>query len=144
MHLVVEMSEQDHFLATLFVAEATPTFLRPGALELLRSARMAGPGRSYRIEGDEEDVANLRWAMDRCVRLVEDDCSDAARCGSCDAFDTDYGTRLHAAARRLEDALDGARSDVDWDGSDEVSDDDMAACGPEYPRNDAGEWLGRM
>lgn len=143
MRLDVEMSEQDHFLATLFVGEATPTFLRPRALDLLRSARMAGPGRTYRIEGSEEELDELRWAMDRCVGLVEDDCSDAARI-CCDAFDTDYGTRLHAAARRLEDAIDGARSDVDWGGDDDLRDDNMAACGPEYPRNDAGEWLGRM
>jgi len=142
MRTVLTMPEFDHFLATLLIGDATPARMDSWAKDFLASATMEGPGRELTLRGSDADFGNLLWAMDRAVGNVE---LGMSRClpSCCDAFDHDWNVRLDEAARRLGDSAPD-EDDVDHDGDDDIRDDDLVDCGPEFPVNDAGEWVGRM
>jgi hypothetical protein len=143
MHLTVSMTALDHALALAFVREATPAHMDRTPLELLTSGWANETDGAVRVEGRPHELGNLVWALYRCMELVELDCSAIARfCG--EAFDHDLGGLLDAAAERLSTAISDEQQNVDHDGDDDDRDDRLVDCGPEYPRNDAGEWIGRM
>lgn len=144
MHATIHMSPPDHFVATASIARLTPTYIDAKAARVLATA-YRGPDGNLRIHAGVEDLNELSHALNECVDLWECDLPENAHELCCDAYRSTHREDLKAAAQRLEMEVDEALEGYDRDETAHLYDaGDLVDCGPEYPRNDAGEWLGRM
>lgn len=140
MHATVTMSLVDHSLAASALAEATPTYVGAKASEVLASA-YAAPDGSMRVHAGVEDLAELAWALGECVKLAS--LGIPERESSDESLNRQRNERMAAIAVAFRRDLDDATEGYDRDETSDIH-DDLVSCGREFPRNDVGEWLGRM
>lgn len=144
MHATIQMSRMDHFVATVSIYRLTPTYLDGKAAQVLATAYHAPDG-DLRLHASAEDLNEVRYAINECVELWECDLPENRHELCCDAFRSTHGEDLKATAQRFEMELDEALEGYERDETSDIHEDHhLVDCGPEYPRNDAGEWLGRM
>lgn len=144
MHATIQMSLMDHFVATVSIGRLTPTYIDAKAAQILATAYRAANG-DLRLHASGEDLNELLHALDECVELWGCDLPENQHELCCDAYRSTHRENLKATAKRLEMEIEEALQDYDRDETVHLHEDGhLVDYGPEYPRNDAGEWLGRM